>query len=144
MKLIIALFGPPGVGKTTLIRTAKSHRIPAIDLEDVSSSTEERRAYVQNLFSGDYVHTMIIGAADLHQNDFPDFVETVLLLPEKNTYLQRMEMRDSDMPHKAEQNGDTVYDLFAQSRQNFDRVITETGTPEQILETLLDSAGERT
>lgn len=144
MKQIIVLFGPPGVGKTTLIKTAKSLHIPAIDLENVASSTEKRKAYVQNLFSGAYPHTMIIGAADLHQNNFPDFVETVLLLPEKNTYLQRMEMRDSDMPHKAEQNGDTVYDLFAQSRRNFDRVITETGTPDEILKVLRDSAGERT
>lgn len=43
MKKLIALFGPPGVGKSTLIKLALEKGIVAYDLEDEGDSLEERK-----------------------------------------------------------------------------------------------------
>lgn len=129
--------------ETSLIAAAKLRQIPAIDLEDVADTYEERVKYIKTLLARDYPTTLMIGTADLQQTDFPDFVETIFLLPDKNIYQERQTQRDREMPHKRGQKGEQVYDGFARGENNFKRVIKDTGTTEEILEIIL-CAGERT
>lgn len=138
VKNIIILFGPPGSGKTTIISTAKQKGMFAIDLEEIKT-TVGRKKYIQKLFSEEEVACdILIGAADLHQNDFPNYVETVLLLPQKKRYLEQVGKRDKLQPEKAGQQAERVYDSFVEWKSNFTRIIEEDGSPDEILAIILD------
>lgn len=107
----IVLFGPPAVGKSTLIQTFSELSIPSlekrvvIDLECVDPESRKRLASVltQTVFRGH----LIVGAANLHPpQDFPwDSWRVVGLIPKDDeAYIRRFNDRNRVHPDKANQN----------------------------------------
>ena len=138
MKKLIALFGPPGVGKSTLIKIAREKGIIAYDLEEEGETLEERKNSLKRILESEMSEFILFGSADLGPKDFPDNTQTILLLPPKKIFLERSIKRDSDMPHKSGQNAEYVYDLSAGWQSEFKEVIKDLGSPEVILNQILD------
>jgi hypothetical protein len=96
MKNII-LFGPPGIGKSTLIGILKTKGIGAIDLEDLYPN--RIRFQVPNLVTG-----KILGAADLNPSRKYSNAIKVLLTAKQDVYDARRSERDQKVSGKASQS----------------------------------------
>lgn len=92
----IILFGPPGVGKSTLIGILKSHGQRAIDLEDVYPN--KIRFQLPNLLQDAF-----IGAADLNPARKYHGAIKVLLFADQDVYDARRLARDNMQPGKGNQ-----------------------------------------
>lgn len=108
----IVFFGPPGVGKSTLVRAAGrlGHDLEASwpTPPDLDALMTYRR----------------VGAAGHHPDVFPpDRFIRVLLLPPRSIYDTRRAQRDLEQPDKAGQ--DDVYNNFASDTDSFDLVLDE-------------------
>lgn len=130
----IILFGPPGIGKSTLIGTLKTLGQRAIDLEDLYPN--RIRFQVPNL-----VDNVYLGAADLNpQRKYPNAIK-VLLYADQKVYEQRRSARDAKQPGKAAQQPHLIenwmnapYDILLQ---------TDDGGPEQVARTLVSLVERR-
>lgn len=92
----IILFGPPGVGKSTLIGVLKTNGHGAIDLEDLYPN--RLRFQIPNV-----VDQLFIGAADLNpRRKYRNSVK-VLLTMDQAAYEARRAKRDALNPGKAQQ-----------------------------------------
>ncbi len=129
----IVLFGPPGCGKTTIIRLLNNKKYSAIDVEDLGNTYDERRQNFLIAVSHENNFTFY-GGADLKLNDLPVGSTTVLICPsDKVKYLERVEERNRIVSHKAGQNEEDVYNWFYNNRDKFDHYIDNTTTPENTL-----------
>lgn len=105
----IALFGPPGIGKSTIIRKLRNRMIKAFDFETVGSTKQERIDAFSNSVSSNIIFN-VIGAADLD----PDLVSKhyacyLLTLAEKD-YESRRKKRDLEKPFKKEQPEHSIHE----------------------------------
>lgn len=92
----VALFGPPGIGKSTLVRRLARRRIDAVDLENVSE--ENRKRYLI------YRQPRVIGAADLSPYEVGvGYLHVRLSLPDQKDLMVRRQARDAMSPGKAKQ-----------------------------------------
>lgn len=92
----VILFGPPGVGKSTLIGILKTRGSSAIDLEDLYPNRV--RYQIPNLVKGAF-----IGAADLNpRRRYPSSVK-VLLYSDQKHYDARRARRDAEVKGKSSQ-----------------------------------------
>lgn len=99
----IILFGPPGIGKSTLIGALKTAGHRAIDLEDIYPSGI--RFQIPN-----QIDNVFLGAADLNpRRNYPHAIK-VLLYMDQDSYEKRRNTRDSKQPSKAKQTGQMVDD----------------------------------
>ena len=90
------LFGPPGIGKSTLVRYLNKLGFKAFDLEDVSRDL--RASFAKNLLSAGY----IVAAADLSPaNDYGAC--KILLYAEQKQLDYRRYVRDTKLPWKKNQ-----------------------------------------
>jgi hypothetical protein len=113
MKRTYVFFGPPGVGKTTLVEG-----YGGLDLERFSSRD---RKDIAELLGRAPIDIVAIGAADTQPDQWDArFYLRVLLLPDREVYNRRRAERDAQHPHKAGQAD--VYDNFEQARNTFDCV----------------------
>lgn len=134
----LVLFGPPGVGKSTLINLALTQGIDACDFELMGNNYEERLHAMKTEFSTTASIKQLYGAADLKLSDIPTNIITVLLLPPKEVYVDRLQTRDDSFPKKRGQNGQHVYDVFQQIREDFDIVLSAIESPEETLNCIKD------
>jgi hypothetical protein len=104
----VLIFGPPGIGKSTLIGRLKAGGAPAIDLEDIYPS--KVRFTLPNVTNG-----VIYGAADLDpKQNYPNSVK-VLLIADEAQYKRRRAMRDAKQPSKKNQSQHTIADWDPES-----------------------------
>lgn len=103
MKII--LYGPPGVGKTTLITQLAEAGYPAFDLEELPST--DAREFALRL-----ADSCFLGGADTQPRLEPGRINVLLTLPEA-AYAQRRAARDAADPSKAEQPAQTVAQWMA-------------------------------
>jgi hypothetical protein len=91
----VILFGPPGIGKSTLIGDAKASGLKAVDLEDIDG----RQRYQMPSHQRDTV----LGAADLDPSRvYPGDVKVLLWMPQAQ-YEVRRDLRDARQPGKKTQ-----------------------------------------
>lgn len=107
----VMLFGPPGIGKSTLVRSAADAIGDefAVDLEDPRMhGLYEAMGFDWMFNQGRNGGRNVIGAADLDPLvSYPSTVKVILTLPEEE-YKRRRAARDSKRPDKAEQAPQTV------------------------------------
>jgi len=112
MKNII-LFGPPGIGKSTIIGILKTKGIGAIDLEDFYPN--RIRFQIPNLVQG-----KVLGAADLNPQRKYGNALKVLLIADQDSYDQRRAQRDAKDKGKASQ---AHHDVEVWKNANYDFIV---------------------
>ncbi len=108
--MLLALFGPPGVGKSTLVRTARQLGFSAFDLEKMGENKQERTLALGNIKNEQGI--VFVGAADVEAVAFPTNTKFVLLLPPKDIYLKRMLQRNEENKRETDGDEEYKYDLF--------------------------------
>ncbi|RJP46673.1 MAG: AAA family ATPase [Armatimonadetes bacterium] len=160
MKRIIVLVGPPGVGKSTLVKLAKEKGYYAVDIEEIHNEaklllshlqgeeykkvlSEEMDKRIEQLVNEAPEGISIFGAGG-YGSHFPiEKIEKVLLLPPKEIAESRFRERDKNDPVKKAQNHDfeRIYEgfvhLWQSGERKYHRVIQTTGTPEETLKELV-------
>lgn len=101
----IILFGPPGIGKSTIIGNLKLKGTRAIDLEDLYPS--KVRFQLPNV-TAQLEETVFLGGADLDpKRKYPKSVK-VLLIADQQAYDARRAKRDAGQSGKATQSHHSV------------------------------------
>lgn len=93
------LFGPPGIGKSTIIGQLKLKGVKAIDLEDIYPNN--LRFSIPTLLDG-----VVFGGADLDpKKDYgPNVMKILITRRDQTSYERQREQRDHKYPEKASQN----------------------------------------
>lgn len=133
----IALYGPPGAGKSTVIAFAKTIGWNAVDFEDVGANLEERKKALSNL-AQEGAPFALFGAADIPPEVFPSGTVFVLLAPAEDVLIGRVQHRNDTRAHKWIEHAKKVRNEHLQMAKDgvFQMVITEDFTPEDILKKL--------
>lgn len=113
----IILFGPPGIGKSTVIGKLKTLGAKAIDLEDLYPN--RLRFQIPNLVSNTF-----IGAADLNPKRKYSKALKILLHADQSVYDARRKGRDASQPGKASQAKHLISDWL--TPDTFDLEINTT------------------
>lgn len=130
----IILFGPPGIGKSTLIGTLKTLGKRAIDLEDLYPN--RIRFQVPNL-----VDNVYIGAADLAPaRSYRNALKVLLTMPQAQ-YDARRAARDANQPGKAAQDRHLIKNWESAKYDYLLRV--DEGDPMQVARTLISLVERR-
>jgi len=139
----IIILGPPCVGKTTLIICALKNKIP-------SFSTHGARSIVQLKSIAKYIFNLDIslffdagGVTFGYVNRYKDKgcgIKTVLLLPPKDVYLERERM-EIEKSKRRNQNGLKHYDGFKDLKLEFDLVVEDVLSPQEIFDYILETIG---
>lgn len=91
----VLIFGPPGIGKSTICVEVAKKGLPSVDLENIDQ--ENRKETFDSISYG------IIGAADLHpKNQYQNTIKVLLVL-EQQEYEERRKNRDFIDANKAKQ-----------------------------------------
>lgn len=125
--MLFLLFGPPGVGKSTLCET-----IGAVDLEDLCC-TDERLAYAQAYIKRPGI--ILAGAADLNPKIFPEACYVALKMDE-DLYSKRRSSRDKLLPDKANQDQFFISD-FTENLRKIDLCIDASGDVNSTIKNLI-------
>jgi len=124
----IILFGPPGVGKSTLIGVLKTLGQSAIDLEDFYPN--RIRFSVPNL-----VDNTFIGAADLSpQRKYTNAKKVLLYLPQEK-YSKRRALRDKANSAKASQREHLMDDWLENTE--YDWIVDVSPRPNEVSKYLI-------
>lgn len=127
----IILFGPPGIGKSTIIGILKTLGQRAIDLEDLYPN--RIRFQIPNLTPND--EAVFIGAADLSPSRSYSNTKKVLLYADQSTYDKRRALRDREIPGKANQS---KHSIDSWKKASYDLQLDTSGmNPKQVAQTLI-------
>lgn len=114
----IILFGPPGIGKSTILKKLSSLGYPTLDLEDVYP--DKLRFKLPN-----YLHHTFIGAADLDPKLHYSHGTKILLTLEQSAYEARRDNRDKHVPGKSNQSHHLISDWLKGA--HYDYVLNADG-----------------
>jgi broad-specificity NMP kinase len=130
----IILFGPPGIGKSTLIGVLKTLGQRAIDLEDLYPNRS--RFQVNN-----WVEETYIGAADLSpQHKYSNAIK-VLLYADQDAYDKRRAQRDRQFPGKGNQMHHNIDDW---TQAQYDYIVNTTNMDtEHVAQVLISLMNEK-
>ncbi len=133
----IAIYGPPGAGKTSLIAAANAREIPAVDLETEGQDYASRRGALAALALT--APPTIIGAADAKPEDFPSGTWFVLLAPAPDELERRVRTRGDRRDLKWVDHALRVRleHLAMADAGVFDQVIEVDGSPDAVLDLIL-------
>jgi len=98
----VLIFGPPGIGKSTICLEVAKKGLPSVDLENINQ--ENRKETFDSISYG------IIGAADLHPKENYENTIKVLLVLEQEEYEERRKNRDLIYHNKAKQSPHKISD----------------------------------
>lgn len=94
MKKTITLFGPPGVGKSIIVKITQEKGLNAFDMENLGENYLQKLKALKKIFKKHLKDITIFGVADLQRSDFPEETEKILLLPSKRQYILRARKRN--------------------------------------------------
>ena len=124
-------FGPPGSGKSSLIKKLQEIHGSALDLEEIWS-LRSRHMYLHYFES---MGVTFLGAAGFQPQDFGKNVVKVLLHVPQQEYEARRAERDAVMPEKASQPKHQIEDWV--TAYDWDFVVELTGDFAVIAEALV-------
>ena len=135
----IIILGPACVGKTTLSYTALKNKIPSFPHYTIH---KEVFTYIINLNISLFLDS---GGLDIGwiNGEIDDGVnaKTVLLLPPRDVYLERERMDIESRGENRNQNGSNHYDNFTELKSEFDLVIEDVLSPQEILDYIIEKTG---
>ena len=137
---VIAIYGPPCVGKTTLINYAKSQNYKAYDVEEFGNTYFDRKNKSTEFFKEILNNEIVfVGAADLKPEDFPENTKFINLVPPFKEYKRRVLKRDIEIPEKIGHNGlEQKYEEFVTRKEKFDLLINENLSIEETLNKIIE------
>ncbi len=136
----VALYGPPGSGKSTVVELAHRRGVTAYDAEAFGPNHAERVAGFQRVLLRSTEGLILIGAADLTPEDFPAGTKFVLLLPPAEEHRRRVLDRRDERPHKSLQHAQQVHGEHWAMRESFDVVVDFDCSPEAVLSIILSAS----
>lgn len=129
--MVYLLYGPPGIGKSTLVEYARSKNYPAVDLEKVEPAG--RITVAKEL--ADDSRRIIVGAADINPRVFNNSRAVyVCLYLNSHAYKTRRKIRDASNPSKSGQPELTIDQFIAGS----DYVVSAKGSVKQVFKRILN------
>ena len=133
----IAVYGPPGAGKTSVVTAAQARGISAVDLEVKGQDYASRRDALAAMVLG--APPMVIGAADARPEDFPKGTCFVLLAPSPDELVRRVRLRGDRRDLKWVDHALQVRreHLMMADEGVFDLVVRDDASPDAVLDLIL-------
>ena len=140
----ICIFGPPCVGKTTLAYTALKNKIPSFTTHDYNPSMwQSNEEFFTNIINLDIPLFLDSGGLNIDWLDGKMGggvdTKTVLLLPPRDVYLERERMDIENRGEHRNQNGIQYYDDLMESKSEFDLVIEDVLSPQEIFDYIIET-----
>ncbi len=141
----ICIFGPPCVGKTTLAYTALKNKIPSFTTHDNPFMVDGREVWVNHILNLDIPLFLDSGGLNIDwldgKIDGGVDTKTVLLLPPRDVYLERERIEIEEWGENRNQDGLKNYDNFTELKPEFDLVIEDVLSPQEILDYIIEKTG---
>ena len=136
----VVLFGPPGVGKRTILDVARNRGLITYDLTEMGNSYEERlKAFRKTHPPRDMRTPALFVAADLRRHDIPGNFETVVLKPPFSVYDKRYKQCCQRRPEENAHNHRQIYNVF--ETKIFHRLLAGNISPQAALDLILEPYG---
>ena len=140
----IIILGPPCVGKTTLAYTALKNKIPSFTTHGLRGHQLSSMAKaVINLDMSLFFDAggLMIGNLNHKYKNNGFGMRTVLLLPPRDVYLERERIEIEEWGENRNQDGLKNYDNFTELKPEFDLVIEDVLSPQEILDYIIEKTG---
>ena len=142
----VVLFGPPGVGKRTILDVARNRGYTTYDVTEMGNSYSERlgafrQVQVGRLDEGGGAPVLFV-AADLRRHDIPGNYETVVLKPSFSVYDKRYKQCCERRPEENAHNHRQIYNVF--QTNIFHRLFAGNISPQAALDLILEPFGIQT
>ena len=140
----IIILGPPCVGKTTLTICALKNKIPSFSTHGCWTANVQLESIAKSILNLEVSLFLDAGGIDINYiNQYKDKwldIRTVLLLPPRDVYLERERM-GIESGARGNQNGLEHYAWFEYLKSEFDLVVEDVLSPQEILDYIIEKTG---